>query len=98
MPSCLSQRQLSLIVFEDTDVRGVMKLYCSILVDRASQKRIVIGHGGSLIKQIGIEAREEIEKFFATKVYLDLHVKIKSGWRENEKILGELGLSGRVLR
>ena len=60
--------------FEEADAHGIMRLYCSILVDRASQKRIVIGHGGSLIKKIGTEAREELERFFTTKVFLDLHV------------------------
>ena len=81
--------------FEEADAHGIMRLYCSILVDRASQKRIVIGHGGSLIKKIGTEAREELERFFATKVFLDLHVRVRAGWREDERILGQLGLNER---
>ena len=81
--------------FEEADSHGIMRLYCSILVDRASQKRIVIGHGGSLIKKIGTEAREELERFFATKVFLDLHVRVRAGWREDERILGQLGLNER---
>lgn len=76
------------------DVKGVMRLYCSILVDRESQKRIVIGQRGSLIKKIGTEAREELEQFFGTKVFLDLHVRIRAGWREDDRILDELGVTG----
>ena len=79
--------------FEEADAHGMMRLYCSILVDRGSQKRIVIGRGGSMIKQIGTEAREDLERFFATKVYLDLHVRVRAGWREDERILGQLGLT-----
>ena len=79
--------------FEEADEDGIMRLYCSILVDRDSQKRIIIGRRGALIKQIGTEAREELEQFFATKVYLDLHVLVRAGWREDERILGQLGLT-----
>ena len=79
--------------FEEADEHGIMRLYCSILVDRDSQKRIIIGRCGALIKQIGTEAREELEQFFATKVYLDLHVRVRTGWREDEQILGQLGLT-----
>ena len=72
---------------------GIMRIYCSILVERESQKRIVIGHRGSLVKQIGTEARQELERFFATKIFLDLHVRVRSSWREDARILGELGLN-----
>ena len=72
---------------------GIMRLYCSILVDRESQKPIVIGQRGSLIKRIGTEARLELERFFGAKVYLDLHVRVRTGWRENERILDELGVA-----
>lgn len=78
--------------FEDADSNGVMRVYCSILVETKTQKPIVIGRRGALIKQIGTEARKELERFFGTKVFLDLHVRVKAGWREDERILGELGL------
>ena len=60
---------------------------------KKSQKPIVLGKGGSMIRRIGQGAREEIERFFETRVYLDLHVKVQSEWRENEQLLDELGLS-----
>ena len=83
--------------FEEPEAgaRPILRLYCSILVDRASQKAIVIGRAGALLKQIGTEARVELERFFNTRVYLDLHVKVREGWRENERMLDDLGVARR---
>ena len=78
--------------FEEPDPRGVMRLYCSIVVDRGTHKPIVLGRGGSRIKRVGTEAREELERLFGTRVYLDLHVRVRPGWRESERMLRELGL------
>ena len=78
--------------FEEADSGGVMRLYCSIVVDRDTHKPIVLGRGGARIKQIGVEARLDLERLFGTRVYLDLHVRVRRGWRENERILRELGL------
>jgi GTP-binding protein Era len=80
--------------FDDSEPR-LVRLYCTILVDRESQKPIVVGRAGAMIKQIGTAARLELEKFFDRKVYLDLHVKVKSEWRDNERVLDELGLQNR---
>ena len=71
---------------------GLLRLYCTILVEQPSQKPIVIGRAGDMIKRIGTAARQELERFFETKVYLDLHVKVKPGWREDERVLDSLGL------
>jgi GTP-binding protein Era len=76
--------------FDEEEGRGLLRLYCSILVERDSQKPIIIGRGGDMIKTIGTAARLELERFFDTKVYLDLHVKVKSEWREDERLLDEL--------
>jgi GTP-binding protein Era len=70
--------------------KGLMRLYCTILVERESQKPIIIGRRGEMIKAIGTAARLELERFFDAKVFLDLHVKVKSEWREDERILDEL--------
>jgi GTP-binding protein Era len=78
--------------FEEADERGLMRLYCTILVERESQKPIVIGRGGSMIKRIGTEAREELERFFGARVFLDLRVKVRAGWREDPRLLDEIGL------
>jgi len=78
--------------FEEADETGLMKLYCTILVERDSQKPIVVGRGGAMIKEIGTAARAELQQHFETRVYLDLHVKVKSEWRNDERALDEMGL------
>jgi GTPase len=77
--------------FDESEAR-LLKLYCTILVERESQKPIVVGKGGAMIKAIGTAARAGLERFLATRVFLDLHVKVKSEWRDNERLLDELGL------
>ena len=62
------------------------------MVERESQKPIVVGKGGDMIKKIGTAAREELERRFTSRVFLDLHVRVKSEWREDDKVLAELGL------
>ena len=71
---------------------GITNIYCTILVDRESQKPIVIGRAGAMIKQIGTAARAELERYLEARVYLDLHVKVKSEWRDDERVLDELGV------
>lgn len=80
---------------EEPTGEGIVDVYCTILVDRESQKPIVVGRGGAMIKKIGTAARAELERFLGRRVYLDLHVKVKSEWRDNERLLDELGLQGR---
>lgn len=70
----------------------LLRLYCTIVVDRESQKPIVIGRRGEMIKRIGTAAREDLERFFRTRVYLDLRVRVKSDWRENDRVLDEIGV------
>lgn len=62
-----------------------------IYVERDSQKGIIIGKGGGKIKKVGIQAREDIEKFFGKKVYLELFVKVEKDWRNRENKLREFG-------
>ena len=81
--------------FEEPDAKGLMKFYCTILVERETQKPILVGRAGARIKAIGTAARKELEAFFDAKVFLDLHVKVKEGWREDERMLDSLGLPAR---
>ena len=74
---------------------GLLRVYCTILVETESQKPIVIGRAGSMIKKIGTEARKDLEAFFNCKVYLDLRVKVKADWRDDERVLDDLGLPRR---
>ena len=76
---------------------GLMRVFCTIFVESESQKPIVIGRAGSMIKKIGTEAREDIERFFECKVFLDLRVKVKPDWRDDDKVLDSLGLPKRQL-
>ena len=76
--------------FEEDDETAMIKIYATIYVERESQKPIVIGKRGDMIKKIGTEARLELEATLGTKVYLDLHVSVHQGWREDERFLGEL--------
>lgn len=68
------------------------KIFASILVDHKSQKPIVIGKNGEMIKQIGTEARADLQELLQGKVFLDLHVKVRGDWRDDERLLDELGL------
>jgi GTPase len=77
---------------EPEDDKGLLRLYCTILVDRESHKPIVVGRGGEMIKRIGSAARADLEKFFGSRVYLDLHVRVKSEWREDERVLNDVGV------
>ena len=72
--------------------KGLLRLYCTIYVETESQKPIVIGRGGSMIKQVGTEARKELEAFFDAKVFLDLRVKVDPDWRNNDRTLDEIGV------
>ena len=71
---------------------GILRLFCTIVVDRESHKPIVVGRAGAMIKKIGTAAREELERFFSTKVFLDLHVRVKSEWREDDRVLSQIGI------
>jgi GTP-binding protein Era len=71
---------------------GLLEIYCTILVEQESHKPIVVGKRGEMIKRIGTEARMELERLFDTRVFLDLHVKVKTDWRENEGLLDEMGV------
>ncbi len=77
--------------YKDKD-NGVTSISSSIVVEKESQKPILIGKGGRMIKEIGIEARKDIEALTGTKVYLELFVKVEKGWREKEYLLKEYGL------
>jgi GTP-binding protein Era len=67
-------------------------VYSTIHVERATQRMIVLGKGGKTIKQIGTEARRDVERLLGTRIYLDLKVKVSPGWRSDRKFLERLGL------
>jgi len=71
----------------------ITKIYAVIWVERSSQKSIVIGKQGEMLKKIGSDARLDIEKLIDQKVYLQLWVKIKQGWSDNDRALRSLGFN-----
>jgi GTPase len=80
--------------FEESDT--LTQIHATILVERESQKPIVIGAGGRRIKQIGSEARLELEKLFPPKVYLRLFVRVEPHWRDSRQTIASLDYrSGR---
>jgi GTP-binding protein Era len=70
---------------------SLIKIRAEIIVQRESQKAIILGEGGKMIKRIGMEARKEIEQFIDQKSFLELFVKVRPKWRENELFLKEYG-------
>jgi GTP-binding protein Era len=70
------------------------RIFCVIVVERASQKKIIIGKGASRLKDIGIRARRDIEALLGHRVHLQLFVKVEEDWRNKQNLLDEFGLSG----
>ena len=78
--------------FDEEERDRLLRLYCTIFVEHDSQKAIVIGRGGDMIKRIGTEARKDLEETFETRVFLDLRVKVNADWRNDDRALDELGV------
>jgi GTP-binding protein Era len=76
---------------------GLVEIHAAIVVERDSQRVIVIGREGSLLRRIGTEARAEIEALLGSQVFLSLWVKVRPGWRDDERALRELGLGDALL-
>ena len=68
------------------------RIYCAIFVERASQKKIIIGHGAQRLKQIGIGARRDIEMMLGHRCHLELFVKVEEEWRDKQHLLDQLGV------
>ncbi|SEL68579.1 GTP-binding protein Era [Aquimarina amphilecti] len=74
--------------FED---EKIIRIRSVIMVERDSQKGIIIGHKGSALKRVGVEARRELEKFFGKQIHIELYVKVNKNWRNNERQLKRFG-------
>lgn len=81
------------VTIEDMNVRenGIVDISALIYVERDSQKPIVIGKNGALLKRIGEEARKEMERLLGSKIFLTLWVKVKKDWRNSDRVLSDLG-------
>lgn len=78
-------------IIEYKEEPTIDKIRCEIFVDRESQKAIILGHKGEAIKRLGTDARKKIEKFVGKHVFLDLTIKVKSDWRNDERSLDKFG-------
>lgn len=81
----------AVIVRQYEEKNTLTKIVADIIVSRETQKMILIGQAGSMIKKIGSQAREQIEKFVDRKIFLELHVKVRKDWRNNDLYLKEYG-------
>lgn len=63
--------------------KNLERIFATIYVERDSQKGIIIGKGGAALKQVGTEARQDLEQLLGSKVFLDLHVKVRKNWRRD---------------
>jgi GTP-binding protein Era len=81
------------IVVEEIEPRDndVVYVGASAYVERKSQKGIVIGKGGSLLREVGAEARSDLERFFGSRIYLDIRVKVEEDWQRRDQTLDRLG-------
>lgn len=81
----------TVIVNEFKEKTTLVKIVADIIVQRETQKGILLGQGGKMIKQLGTEARKDIEEFLGRKVFLELFVKVRPKWRDNDLMLREYG-------
>ena len=82
---------VEVVTEEFKDEESIIKIRSIILVERESQKGIIIGHKGVALKKIGTKARIDLEKFFGKKVFIELHVKVSKNWRSNPNQLKKFG-------
>lgn len=83
--------QVDEVEFDERGPEGLTRIWATLYVERDSQKGIVIGKGGSVIKAIGAQARGDLERVLGTRVYLDLKVKVKKNWRKDAAQIRRFG-------
>ncbi|HYJ65031.1 MAG TPA: GTPase Era [Parafilimonas sp.] len=83
--------QTAVVINEFKEKQSLIKIQADIIVQRESQKAILLGEKGSMIKKLGTMARQDIEKFLQQKIFLQLFIKVKPKWRDNELQLKEYG-------
>ncbi len=84
--------EVNTLAFKESE--KIIHIHAEIFVERDSQKPILIGRGGAKIKQLGIESRKNLEGFFGKQVHLELHVKVKDDWRNDDRMLRSFGYEG----
>ena len=91
----LSKKAFDEIVEEFFEEDTISRIRSVIMVERETQKGIIIGHKGSALKRVGVEARKDLEKFFGKQVHLELYVKVNKNWRSNQNQLRRFGYNNK---
>lgn len=86
---------IAVVIEEFTETRGLIRIRAEIYCEKATHKRIIVGKNGEQLKMVGTYAREELEKVFGKKVFLDLWVKVKENWRDSDGLVRNFGLSAQ---
>ncbi len=86
---------IAVVIEEFTESRGLINIRAEIFCEKATHKRIIIGKHGEQLKMVGTYAREELERVFGKKVFLDLWVKVKENWRDSDGLVRNFGLSSK---
>lgn len=81
--------EVSTLLFKEDE--KIIRMSCEIIVERDSQKRIIIGSKGEAIKRLGINARKDLEAFFGKQIFIELFVKVRDDWRNNKNMLRQFG-------
>ena len=80
-----------MVILSFKDKPHILVIQSEILVERTSQRAILLGHKGESIKRVGIQARQDLEKFFGKKVFLEQFVKVEPDWRSKKQKLDQFG-------
>ena len=80
---------------EFLEEKKIIRIRSVIMVERETQKGIIIGHKGSALKRVGVEARKDLEKFFGKQIHLELYVKVNKNWRSNQNMLKRFGYNNK---
>lgn len=83
-------------LFKEDEKKNIIRVQATINVAKNSQKGIIIGNKGSMLKEIGTRARKDMEKFFATRIYLELFVRVKKDWTHDPRMLSEFGYTEKM--
>lgn len=81
--------------FKENEAKNLIRIQATVTVEKPSQKGILIGRKGAMLKEIGTHARLEMEKFFASKIFLEVFVRVEKDWTKSPRLLKELGYSDK---
>lgn len=82
---------MEVVVEEFKEEKDIINIKTLIIVERDTQKGIIIGHKGSALKKVGTMARKDIERFFDKKIFLEIFVKVEKDWRSRDNLLRQFG-------